>query len=59
MDINEIRSWFTLLMIIIFVAIVVWAWSRKRKQDFHEAANLPLNEPETPPRVTDNKGDAK
>ena len=59
MDINEFRSWLTLLMIIIFVAIVAWAWSRKRKQDFHEAANLPLNEPETPRRVTDNKGDAK
>ena len=64
MDINDFRAWFTLVMIITFVAIVVWAWSRKREKDFNEAANLPLNEPETPRRVsdrpiTDHKGGAQ
>ena len=44
MDINEFRSWFTLVMIIMFVLIVAWSWSRKRQKDFHEAANLPLDE---------------
>jgi len=55
MDINEFRAWFTLVMIIMFVLIVVWAWSRKRVEDFHEAANLPLDEPETPRHVSDRR----
>ena len=33
-----------LLVLITFIAIVVWAWSGKRKQDFDEAANLPFDE---------------
>jgi cytochrome c oxidase cbb3-type subunit 4 len=60
MDINEIRGWFTVIMIIMFVLIVAWAWSHKRVKDFKEAANLPLSEPEHPRPVTDkNKGDAQ
>ena len=58
MDINEFRSWFTLVMIILFVSIVVWAWSRKRAKDFHEAANLPLEEPESPRQAKNHKGGA-
>ena len=48
MDINDVRAWFTVVMIVLFVAIVLWAYSRKRKKDFDEAAHLPLNEPEKP-----------
>jgi cytochrome c oxidase cbb3-type subunit 4 len=54
MDINDFRAWFTVIMVILFVSIVVWAWSRKRVKDFEEAANLPLNEPERPRRVSDH-----
>jgi cytochrome c oxidase cbb3-type subunit 4 len=56
MDINEFRAWFTVVMIIMFVSIVAWAWSRKRTKDFSEAANLPLNEPETPRQASAHKG---
>jgi cytochrome c oxidase cbb3-type subunit 4 len=59
MDINDIRAWFTPVMIITFVSIVVWAWSSKRVKDFKEAANLPLDEPETPRHISNNKGGAK
>lgn len=58
MDMNDFRSWFTVVMIIMFVLIVVWAWSHKRVKDFKEAANLPLNEPEQPRPLSEiNKGD--
>lgn len=59
MDINDFRAWFTLVMIIMFVLIVVWAWSHKRVKDFQEAANLPLDEPETPQHVSEQKGGAQ
>ena len=34
----------TLLLLLIFLGIVVWAWSSKRKKAFDEAANLPLGD---------------
>ncbi len=34
----------TIMVMITFIAIVIWAWSGKRKKDFDEAARLPLDE---------------
>ena len=34
----------TVVMFIAFVAIVVWAWSSKRKASFDAAARVPLEE---------------
>ena len=48
MDINELRAWTTLILIITFTLIGFWAYSKKRKKDFSEAANLPFSEPEQP-----------
>jgi cytochrome c oxidase cbb3-type subunit 4 len=59
MDIIDIRSWFTLVMIITFISIVIWAWSKKRVKDFDEAANLPLNELETPRPLPEDRGGEK
>ena len=42
MDINIIRSVITVLCFVVFLAIVLWAWSGKRKAAFDEAANLPF-----------------
>jgi cytochrome c oxidase cbb3-type subunit 4 len=48
MDLNDIRSWYTVVLFVVFIGIWIWAWSSKRKTDFNEAANLPLNEPDFP-----------
>ena len=48
MDINDVRAWTTLILIITFILIVAWAYSKKRKKDFSEAANLPFAETERP-----------
>ncbi len=40
-------SWhiiWTLLLLVIFVGIVMWAFSSRRKTDFDEAARLPLED---------------
>ena len=42
MDINDFRGWHTVILLISFVGIVIWAYSRRRKPDFDEAANLPF-----------------
>jgi|TARA_R110002096_G_scaffold92144_5_gene208323 cytochrome c oxidase cbb3-type subunit 4 len=42
MDINTLRSIFTLLLFILFIAICIWAYSKRRKQEFEDAANIPF-----------------
>ncbi len=44
MDINDLRSVITVLSLISFIGIVVWAYSSRRKSQFEEAANLPFSE---------------
>ena len=40
MDINTLRSAITVVSLLTFVGIVFWAWSRRNKADFDEAAML-------------------
>jgi len=42
MDINDFRAWHTVAMFAVFIGIVLWAYSKKRKSSFNEAANLPF-----------------
>ncbi|MFA9230842.1 MAG: cbb3-type cytochrome oxidase subunit 3 [Microgenomates group bacterium] len=44
MDINDLRSVVTVVSLLTFVGIVVWAWSKRNKPNFDEAARLPFNE---------------
>jgi cytochrome c oxidase cbb3-type subunit 4 len=44
MDINLARSVVTVLLLAVFIGIVLWAYSGKRKQAFDAAARLPLDE---------------
>jgi cytochrome c oxidase cbb3-type subunit 4 len=46
MDINDFRAWHTVVLMIAFIAIVIWAYSRRRKKPFDEAANLPFADEE-------------
>ena len=48
MDINDVRALYSVLMFVMFIGIIVWAFSRKQKDRFNEASNLPFNEPEKP-----------
>jgi cytochrome c oxidase cbb3-type subunit 4 len=44
MDIGVFHSIWTVVILVVFIAIVVWAWSGKRRQAFDEAARLPLED---------------
>jgi cytochrome c oxidase cbb3-type subunit IV len=48
MNIIVIQSVWTVVVTVLFIGIVIWAWSGKRKQRFDEAANLPFDEDDTP-----------
>jgi len=43
-DINILRSIATLLSFATFIGIMVWAYSKRRSNDFSEAANLPFEQ---------------
>ncbi|KPK51517.1 MAG: hypothetical protein AMJ59_27900 [Gammaproteobacteria bacterium SG8_31] len=49
MDLPTLRGLFTLVLMVAFVAIVIWAWSGKRRKDFDEAARLPLEDDPSSP----------
>ncbi|MDO8332458.1 MAG: cbb3-type cytochrome c oxidase subunit 3 [Pseudomonas sp.] len=42
MDIGTLRGLGTLLVVIAFTCVAIWAYSSKRKASFDEAANLPF-----------------
>jgi cytochrome c oxidase cbb3-type subunit 4 len=44
MDINDVRSAITVICFVIFLGIIAWAWSKRNKKDFDEAANLPFQD---------------
>ncbi|HEX8989340.1 MAG TPA: cbb3-type cytochrome c oxidase subunit 3 [Rhodocyclaceae bacterium] len=58
MDINDLRSLFTVLSMIAFVGIVWWAYSDRRKEAYEEAAQLPLEDDPPAPLSGGNAGQA-
>ena len=60
MDIYLAHSIWTVMMFVLFIGIIIWAWSGKRKDDFREAANLPLDDDEphlTTPNLNQTKSE--
>lgn len=57
MDIDFLRSLYTVLALVTFVVIALWAWSGRNRQTFEEAARLPLadDSPITTPLATGDK----
>jgi len=46
MDINDLRGLSTAFLMFAFIGLCFWAYSKKRKQAFDEAANLPFADEE-------------
>lgn len=47
MDINDLRIATTLTSLVLFLGIMVWTWSQRRRAGFEEAAQLPFVESDT------------
>jgi cytochrome c oxidase cbb3-type subunit 4 len=54
-DINDLRSAFTVLSLVVFIGIVWWAYSDRRKVAYDEAARLPLDDEDHSPFVTNDR----
>ncbi|MCB8888018.1 cbb3-type cytochrome oxidase subunit 3 [Vreelandella malpeensis] len=46
MDTGTLRGVITFILLLAFLGIVVWAYSRRRREAFDEAANLPFADDE-------------
>ena len=44
MDINDLRAGVTVLTFVLFIGIVWWAYSDRRKAAYDEAARIPLDD---------------
>lgn len=44
MDVNDLRSIVTVVSLVVFLGIVAWAWSKRNKDSFDEAAQLPFKD---------------
>jgi cytochrome c oxidase cbb3-type subunit IV len=49
MDINTFRGIVTGVLLVLFLALIGWAWSKARRADFDAAARLPLEDEERAP----------
>jgi cytochrome c oxidase cbb3-type subunit IV len=49
----------TLLLMASFIGVVWWAWSSRRRKDFEEAANLPLEDEKRGPKSTPENGESR
>ncbi len=43
-SINTMRTVVTVVSFLVFIGIVIWAWSARRKSQFDEAARLSLDD---------------
>jgi cytochrome c oxidase cbb3-type subunit 4 len=43
-DAGTMRGLFTVVVMVAFIALVIWAYSRRRKAHFDEMAHMPLEE---------------
>jgi cytochrome c oxidase cbb3-type subunit 4 len=46
MDIGVFRGLVTGTLLVLFLGLVVWAWSKSRREQFDAAARLPLEDEE-------------
>ena len=49
MDINTLRIAVTVAGLVLFLALVMHCWSRRRAQEYHDAALLPFADDPTSP----------
>ena len=51
MDYETASAVMTVVMFVVFIAIVLWAYSRRQRSRFEEAAQLPLDDELAPARA--------
>ncbi len=53
MNLAIFHAWWTVVLVVLFIGIVIWAWSSRRKTEFDAAARLPLEDDDKPADVSE------
>lgn len=56
MDMGLLRGAVTAVLMILFIGLVIWAYSRRRNDEFRAAARRPLEDDRAPPPPLGDKG---
>ena len=56
MDMTQIHSLWTLIVLVTFIGIIFWAFSKKRRSSFDEASRLPLEDEQVSSEKGQNSG---
>jgi len=59
MDINEFRGIHTIIVMVVFLGIVWWAYSSHRRKANEEAAHLPFDDDEVDRRTLEQENTEK
>lgn len=59
MDLNDLRSLVTVVSLVLFIALVAHTWSRRRKAEHGEAANLVFAGDTTPAAGSAEQGERR
>jgi len=59
MDYGTLRGFFALLILALFIIIVIWSYSKKRKASFDEIANSILEEDQSQSKESHFETDSK
>ncbi len=54
-----LHSWWTAALLLVFIGIVIWAYSGARKKDFEQASRLALDEDDLKRSSTHNERSGK
>lgn len=49
MDMGLFRGVLTLVLLVLFIALCVWSFSKRRRTEYDAAARVPLQDDERPP----------
>lgn len=49
MDIGLFRGLVTVLLLVLFIGLGFWTWSKKRDSEYETASQLPLEDSDHPP----------
>ena len=50
MDIGIVRGLITVTLLVLFIGLWVYSWSKKRNQEYEAASQLPLEDDSHPPK---------
>jgi cytochrome c oxidase cbb3-type subunit 4 len=50
-DTGTLSGIVTAVLLVVFLAVVAWSWSPRRRRSFDDTARLPLEEDDGPPRA--------